>query len=112
MISLNPEALGNVKAGLKTIEGRLNSPRFKDLEPGNYITFYYNQDNVRVKVVKLEAYKNFDIMLKRVNLNKLNPKAEKQEEIIKVYRKPTGFYTEEKEKEHGVLAIYMELAEE
>ncbi|CAL0324059.1 unnamed protein product [Lupinus luteus] len=88
-----------LKDGLKTIEGRCASGKYRRIELGNLILV---NKSVVFEVQGLRKYPTFSDMLKTESLEKVLPGVESVEEGVKVYRR---FYTEEKEQENGVLAI-------
>ncbi|XP_019436532.1 PREDICTED: uncharacterized protein LOC109342923 isoform X1 [Lupinus angustifolius] len=88
-----------LKDGLKTIEGRCASGKYRRIELGNLILV---NKSVVFEVQGLRKYPTFYDMLEAESLEKVLPGVESVEEGVKVYRR---FYTEEKEQENGVLAI-------
>jgi ASC-1-like (ASCH) protein len=54
-----------IKTGSKTVEGRLNSPKSKDLKPGDVITFTCHEINEKIScvVTALNIYPDFEAML-------------------------------------------------
>ena len=84
----------------KTIEGRLNKGKFKDLKIGDILLIGPQQNKFVVE--KLTPYENFKEMLINEGINKVVPDKNTIEEATDVYYK---FFTKEQEKEFGVLAI-------
>ncbi|XP_022631920.1 uncharacterized protein LOC106778442 isoform X2 [Vigna radiata var. radiata] len=85
--------------GLKTIEGRCASGKYNRIKSGNLILF---NKSVVFEVQGVRRYPTFFSMLEAEGLGKVLPGVESGEEGVKVYRR---FYTEEQERENGVLAI-------
>ncbi|QCE09103.1 uncharacterized protein LOC114183748 [Vigna unguiculata] len=85
--------------GLKTIEGRCASGKCNRIKSGNLILF---NKSVVFEVQGVRRYPTFFAMLEAESLDKVLPGVESGEEGVKVYRR---FYTEEQERENGVLAI-------
>ena len=97
-----------LKNGQKTIEGRIRKKWYRILKPGDHI-IVHNKDNeadIFETVVKdVRNYSSIKEMLEKEQFKKILPDIETVEQGIEVYRK---FYTEEQEKEFGVVAIEVE----
>lgn len=91
---------------LKTVEGRLNKGKFKDLKKEDIVTWYHEQDDkVRecdTVITNIRHYKSFEEYLKRETLKKTLPGIPSIECGVAVYRQ---FYNKNKENEFGILAI-------
>ncbi|KAJ0091911.1 hypothetical protein Patl1_26503 [Pistacia atlantica] len=85
--------------GLKTVEGRCAVGDYNRIGPGALILF--NKCLV-LEVQDVNWYRSFYEMFQAQSLAKVLPSVKSTNEGIQVYRK---FYTEEKEKSNGVLAI-------
>ncbi|MFH1402152.1 MAG: ASCH domain-containing protein [Patescibacteria group bacterium] len=98
---------GFVKAGIKTIEGRVAKNLYKELKLGDEILIFNDDEteNVRVRVKDTRIYSSFGEMLEKENFKKILPNVDSVEQGLCVYRK---FYTEGQEKEFGVIAIEVE----
>ncbi|GLT34897.1 hypothetical protein SLA2020_093860 [Shorea laevis] len=90
-----------LKDGLKTIEGRCAVGNYNRITSGAIILF--NKCLV-LEVQDIHQHASFLEMLETESLTKVLPGVKTVEEGVKVYRK---FYTEEKEKSNGVLAIFV-----
>ncbi|XP_031271535.1 uncharacterized protein LOC116129926 [Pistacia vera] len=88
-----------LKDGLKTVEGRCAVGDYNRIGPGALILF--NKCLV-LEVQDVNQYRSFYEMFQAQSLAKVLPSVKSTNEGIQVYRK---FYTEEKEKSNGVLAI-------
>jgi len=99
-----------IKAGLKTVEGRLNSPKFKDLKFGDLITFTCHETNEKISgVVKaLNIYPNFEAMLVSEGLENMLPGVTSLYEGVMIYESFPGY--QEGAKEFGTLAIRIKKA--
>lgn len=95
-----------IKQGRKTIEGRLNKGQFSRLEVGQTVMWENAGQTVKTKLVRIEKYQSFSDMLVNEGLRHVLPGKKTLKDGIDVYR---GFYSEEKEAEHGVLAIEVKL---
>lgn len=105
----------HIRDGRKIVEGRLNKSWVKELQVNDYIEFTRvlsngEDDSVPQKisliVTKIKKYPSFTAVFDDAGLEKVLPGVETYEDGIAVYRK---FYSEEKEKEFGVVGIYFSL---
>jgi ASC-1-like (ASCH) protein len=98
-----------ISLGLKTIEGRKNKGRFKDMQVGEIIE-WTNEDflkrSILTKITKKAVYKTFEEYLTNEGLDKCLPGIPSLEHGLSVYFK---YFTKEDEKEFGVVAIGLEL---
>lgn len=88
-----------LKDGLKTIEGRCAADKYSRIKSGSLILF---NECLVVEVQDVHRYASFSDMLEGEGLAKVLPGVKTINEGVQIYRK---FYTEEKEKSSGVLAI-------
>ena len=98
-----------IKNGTKRIELRLFDEKRKQLKPGDIIVFTKNGDNTEklsVKVVELLKYASFEELFKDYDIEVLADKNMTKNELLEELRK---FYSEEKQKEYGVVGIEFEL---
>ena len=94
-----------IREGLKVVEGRLNKGRFSKLKKGDIVHWEASgkkHTQCTTKIVKVVHYPSFEAMLRTETLEHVLPGVPDVESGVKVYRK---FYTEDKERELGVLAI-------
>lgn len=102
-----------IKNGRKTVEGRLNKGRFKEIEIGTILRFIDNNnlDNyVTVRVVNIINYDTFRDMLETEGIDNVLPDESVRsiDDGVLVYRE---FYSHEAEKANKVLAIKIKLME-
>jgi len=103
-MGLQPQYLKAIAEGRKRVEGRLYDEKRQGIKPGDMIIF----ENQLIAVVKdVRVYPSFREMLEREGVENVLPGVESIEEAVKVYRR---FYSEEKEKKYGVVAIEVEPA--
>ncbi|CAI9777052.1 unnamed protein product [Fraxinus pennsylvanica] len=88
--------------GLKTIEGRCAFGHYKQIKSGDILLF---NKCVMLQVQDIHQYASFREMLEAESLAKVLPGVENIEEGVQVYR---NFYSEEKERLNGVIAICIE----
>lgn len=96
-----------LKNGQKTIEGRIKKGWYRFVRPGDHIIVYNEEEtgSVEVLVKGVRTYSSIKEMLGKEQIKKLLPDVETIEEGIEVYKR---FYTEEQQKEFGVVAIEVE----
>jgi ASC-1-like (ASCH) protein len=98
-----------ISLGLKTVEGRKNSGKFKDMEIGEiieWVNFDFKPRKVRTKIVGKNVYKTFEEYLLTEGVDKCLPGMKDVKHGLAVYFK---YYTKEQESEFGVVAIKLEL---
>jgi len=97
--------------GLKTVEGRKNKNKFKDMKVGDIVE-WTNEDfmsrSVLTKITEKAEYPTFKEYLEKEGLDKCLPGMEKFgiDHGLSVYYK---YFTKEEEKEFGVVAIRLAL---
>lgn len=91
-----------IKDGFKTIEGRCAGGDYNRIGSGALILF--NKCMV-LEVKEVRSYGSFSDMLKAESLEKVLPGVKTIEEGVQVYRR---FYSEDKERSNGVIAICIE----
>ena len=89
--------------GQKTVEGRLNKGKFKDLRVGDQLSIGRNEKLFTIKQVNY--YGSFRNMIIGEGVKNVIPDKNTVEDAEAVYYK---FYTKEQEKEFGVVAIRIE----
>ncbi len=96
-----------VKNGLKTIEGRIKKGWYQKISAGDHIIIYNEEEteNLEVLVKDVRTYKSCRDMLEHEKLEKVLPDAQSIDDGVKIYER---FYTEDQEKEYGVVAIEIE----
>lgn len=94
--------------GIKTVEGRLNKGKFKELKDNDIIEWQNNDFNPRsakTRVVYKTEYKTFREYLEKEGLDKCLPSIPTVDDGLEVYYK---YYSKENEAEYGVIAIGLE----
>jgi ASC-1-like (ASCH) protein len=98
-----------ISLGLKTVEGRKNKGRFKDMNVNDIIEWTNNDFKPRsilTKITKKVEYNTFKEYLETEGLNKCLPGIPNIEYGLSVYFK---YFTKEDEEQFGVVAIGLEL---
>ncbi|RLM69197.1 hypothetical protein C2845_PM17G06970 [Panicum miliaceum] len=88
-----------LRAEAKTVEGRLATGNYNRITQGSLLLF---NKCLLLNIEAVEKYSSFSEMLEAEIISNVLPGISSIEEGVKVYRK---FYTEEREKSYGVLAI-------
>jgi len=103
-INVQEPYLSFILNGQKTIEGRLNKGKFKDLQVGDILLI--EQDEKRFIIERTTIYKSFREMLGKEGIENVVPDKNTLDEAESVYH---NFYTKEQEEEFGVVAIGIKL---
>ena len=105
-----------IKSGIKTIIGKLNKGHISNLEINDHIIIInekntneiYNDDIIKVKVVKYNYYKNAEELIMNEGVKSLLPGCKSISDGVKIYRKKHSAVEEEK---YGMVAIHFEILE-
>jgi len=97
-----------IKNEIKTIEGRIKKGLYRELKVGDEIQIFNIEEleSVRALVKDIRNYDSFEELLNNEEIKKVLPNVDSVDEGVVVYRE---FYTEDQEKEFGVIAIEVEL---
>ena len=98
-----------ISLGLKTVEGRKNKGKFKEMKVNDTVEWINNDfkpRNVLTRITKKVEYNTFKEYLETEGLDKCLPGMPDIEHGLSVYFK---YFTKEDEKEFGVIAIGLEL---
>ncbi len=98
-----------ISLGLKTVEGRKNKGRFKEMNVNDVIEWTNNDfkpRSVLTKITKKKEYNTFKEYLETEGLNKCLPGIPTIEHGLSVYFK---YFTKEDEEQFGVVAIGLKL---
>jgi ASC-1-like (ASCH) protein len=102
-----------ISLGLKTVEGRKNKGRFKDMNIGEIIKWTNNdfaptlkERTILTQIVSKSTYKTFNEYLNMETLEKCLPGINSLEDGINIYYK---YFTKDDEKTYGVVAIGLKL---
>lgn len=104
-LTLNQQYFNAIKSGVKTVEGRINKPKFHDLKPGDPISFTCQETGevLTYTITTLHTYPTFEAMLQSEGLTNMLPGIATIAEGVAVYESFPGF--KEGVKELGALAI-------
>lgn len=97
-----------LRSGRKTVEGRINSGRFRAIRAGDTIRFFYNAcptDDVIVEVVGIRGYRSFEEMLSADGLEACLPGCRSLAEGVAIYDAIPGF--RERAARSGVVGLHV-----
>ena len=98
-----------ISLGLKTVEGRKNKGRFKEMKVGDIVE-WTNDDfkprKVLTRITEKKNYKTFEEYLRKEGLQKCLPGMPSIEHGLSVYFK---YFTKEDEAKYGVTAIRIQV---
>ncbi len=100
-----------ISLGLKTVEGRKNKGRFKEMKIGDLVEWNNNDfmhRSVLTRITGKAEYATFAEYLETEGLDKCLPGMPDLEHGLSVYYK---YFTKEDEQEFGVVAIRLELVQ-
>ena len=104
-VHLNEEVFYNVLNGTKTIEGRLNDEKRRELKVGDKLIFI-NRSNDSEKITtiveELKYYNSFIDMVDDNSIKELLGDSYSKDDYLNLIY---NFYTKEEEKKYGVVAI-------
>lgn len=110
-LSLQQHYFNAMKAGLKTVEARINSLKFKDLHSGDQISFTCNvtHEVILCRVQEIIVYVSFFEMIQEQGLQNMLPDVATIAQGVAIYESFPGY--KEKVKNNGVLAIKIKICE-
>jgi len=98
-----------ISLGLKTVEGRKNKGKFKDMQVGDVIQWYNNdfeERKILTEIIGKTEHKTFEDYLTTEGLDKCLPGIPSLEHGLSVYFK---YFTKQDEIDFGVVAIKLKL---
>ena len=105
-MKLQEDPFERIKNGTKTVEFRLYDEKRRTIQIGDEIEFSKLpelQEKLLVKVIDLYKEESFEKLFKKVFVG------EDKEKIIEKAKSMNRFYTQEQEKEYGVVGIKIEI---
>lgn len=96
-----------IRKGIKPVEGRKNSPKYRQIKVGDLIDFSNGQERFRVIVTEIRSYVSLEDYLNDVTVQKALPSVSTFEEAVKIYHQ---WSTPEEILTHGFLGIFMNLS--
>lgn len=101
-VSVNKIWFDFINQKRKTVEGRLNKGKFKEFKKDDIIYFKNDDRKIKVLIKNISSYKTFQEYLEMEGLKRTLPGIKTIEQGKEVYY---TYYTQEQEKEFGILAI-------
>jgi ASC-1-like (ASCH) protein len=98
-INLQLDHFDNVVLGKKTVEGRLNKNKFKEMKIGDILII---NNLYETKITGIAKYKTFTAFLTKEKIQKALPGVKNVKKGTEIYRR---YYDDASEKEFGVVAI-------
>ena len=92
-----------LKSGIKAVETRAASVRYRPIEEGDTLVFVCDKDKFSKTVTKKTYFKSIDSLLKKISFKKIMPSLKSKEEVKKTYYSYPNY--KEKIKEFGILAF-------
>ena len=80
----------NIKKKKKIIEGRLYRGIFKKIKCNDIINFCFNNEKIKVKILELKTFKDFEEMLIKEGISNILPNITDINEGIDIYN---GYYS-------------------
>lgn len=105
-IHLHEDVFEIVKNGTKDIEVRINDEKRRKLKIGDTLIFLkrpLENEQIKATVTNLEYYANFEELINHCEMKRIYLEGYTREMYLKEMAR---FYTEEEQKENGVVAIY------
>lgn len=96
--------LSFLRSGTKPVEGRKNSPKFREIKVGDLIEFYYGKDSFQSAVVGISRFDTLEDYLKTVTIEKALPGVSSFEEAVRIYLQ---WSTPEEIAQRGFLGIFV-----
>lgn len=93
----------DVKNGIKSIETRAGTIKYKPIEVGDTLTFVCGKDKCIKKISKKFHWDSIDAMVKEINFKRIMPSVESVHEMKKIYASYPDY--EKKIKEYGLLGF-------
>ncbi len=96
------DGFDEIKNGLKTVETRAATTRYRDIKKGDIIIIVCGKQRITKQVKRARHFKTIENMLKAIPLKKIMPSIKSVIEARKVYYSYPGY--KEKIKEFGLIA--------
>jgi ASC-1-like (ASCH) protein len=103
-INVQEPYLSFIKNGVKTVEGRLNKGKFKEIQVGDLLEI--RGIGVQYVVKSKKIYQTFLEMVSEVGFERVIPDKSNPEDAAQEYYK---FFTKDQEQEFGVVAIEIDI---
>ena len=84
------------------METRAATDRYRKIKAGDYLVFVCEKDQLRKKIAKADVFKDITAMLKKYRVEDINPEANSQKDLEKMYFGFSGY--KEKIEKLGLVA--------
>lgn len=95
-----------IRRGLKTIETRAATERYRRIRSGDMIIFACGKSRLKKRVLKTKRFRTIGAMVKVVGFRKIMPSCQNIAEVRKTYFSYHGY--EEKIKKFGMVVFWLE----
>lgn len=112
ILKLQPKYFNYIQNGTKRIELRLYDEKRQKIQIGDSIIFKKEPDldvSMEVKVVRLIIYDTFNKLIQDFDIKLLADSSMSKEELLNVFQE---FYTQDMQKQYGVIGIRIEMLKE
>jgi ASC-1-like (ASCH) protein len=109
-VTLKKMYIHQIRSGVKTIEGRINSGMFQNVQVGRLMRFFYfsdQSDDVVCRITKVAKYKSFTDMLQIEGFRQCVNEARDLTQAIQIYDGIPGY--REKAQRFGVIGFHLEV---
>lgn len=93
-----------IQTGIKPVEGRKNSPRYHQIQTGDFIEFSNGTDKFLAVVTEIRSYDSLEDYLMDVTFQKALPNVASFDEAIKIYHQ---WSTPNEIQKYGFLGIFI-----
>lgn len=105
-ITLKDLYIRQILSGKKTVEGRIFSGMFKNINTGRILEFFSSNSSVRCEVKGVRVYPSFSAMLEKEGYQNCVNEARSFDEALHIYESISGY--KDRARQFGVVAIHIE----
>ena len=92
-----------IKRGLKTIETRAATPKYRKIQKGEILIFVCGKERLKRRVRRVSIFRSIAAMTKKFNFKKIMPSLKSEKEMQAVYYGYAGYKV--KIKKFGLIAF-------
>ena len=100
---VDKQMFDDTREGLKQIETRAATVKYKNIQPGDSITFACGKEKFTKLIKKTHHWASIDDMLEEIPLHKIMPRVTSRAEAEKAYASYPGY--KEKIREYGLIGL-------
>lgn len=101
--TVDKNSFKEIKDGLKTVETRAATKRYKDIKKGDLLVITCGKNRVVRKVKRVYRFKSIESMIRAIPFKKIMPSVHSITEMCKVYYSYPGY--KEKIRYFGLIAL-------